>query len=682
MGLLRDRLTHDPAKAARQGLVGLVLLVSALVAWNLLRPAPRAADAVAAPAVVGTGTTLGDMAFLRFRDDSRKIEVKAREMVRGQGDVMSMRGVEATLPFVSQGRPASVTIRADECQYQPALERAAFKGNVELRTDDGFELDSDTLKYWGDKERVFTPDPVRFKRGALSGSAMALEYRTGSGVLIKGDVRIRIENASGPPTDITSPSATASREERFVKFHDGVLVRQGARELKSTNLRLDTSADMEAIERATATGDVDALSGAGAPLPGSAAPGSGSKRLRGQRLEMTFRARGILQEAVATGAASLEILPEPGEPAERRRVSGPRLRFDFDEEGRLLSLHGPRATGPRPGARDRSSLVTEPLTAGAGAARRVESDSFVASLDPVTGAVRDAVFEGSVVFDEPGRKAWAGHSAFDATTGTLLLTRDPRIVDEAEGSELRGREIRIGTRTRAVSASGNVRHTVAGKKGRGGGGVFGGQEPTVFVCREFEYDPGTRTARYRENALVRSGTDEVRAPLITLDEPGPGRRRMLATGGTASVLHPRAAKGAAKEPAAVEARSRELQYEEEKNRIVYTGEVEIRQGDILTRSPEAIVLLTKDGETVDRLLAGEPVEVHQGVRRATGERGTYTPASETFVLTGERVVLYDVDRRLEGRILTFEVGSDRIRVDGREEVRSEAVFRRKETQRP
>ena len=103
---------------------------------------------------------------------------------------------------------------------------------------------------------------------------------------------------------------------------------------------------------------------------------------------------------------------------------------------------------------------------------------------------------------------------------------------------------------------------------------------------------------------------------------------------------------------------------------MYTGEVEIRQGDILTRSPEAIVLLTKDGETIDRLLAGEPVEVHQGVRRATGERGTYTPASETFVLTGEKVVLYDVDRRLEGRILTFEVGSDRIRVDGREEVRT------------
>ena len=123
-------------------------------------------------------------------------------------------------------------------------------------------------------------------------------------------------------------------------------------------------------------------------------------------------------------------------------------------------------------------------------------------------------------------------------------------------------------------------------------------------------------------------------------------------------------------------------YEESANRIVYTGDVEIRQGDILTRSPEAVVTLTKDGGAVDRLLAGDPVEVQQGVRRATGQRGTYTPASETLVLVGEKVVLQDVDRRLEGRILTFEVGSDRIRVDGREEVRTEAVFKKKEPPKP
>jgi lipopolysaccharide transport protein LptA len=212
--------------------------------------------------------------------------------------------------------------------------------------------------------------------------------------------------------------------------------------------------------------------------------------------------------------------------------------------------------------------------------------------------------------------------------------------------------------------------------------MLGGEEPTVLLCREFDYDAATRTARYRENALLRSGKDEVRAPTIVLEQPAVGGRRLSASGGTASVLHPRGEKGASKEPAAVEARSRDMVYEESANRIVYTGDVEIRQGDILTRSPEAVVTLTKDGGAVDRLLAGDPVEVQQGVRRATGQRGTYTPANETLVLVGEKVVLQDVDRRLEGRILTFEVGSDRIRVDGQEEVRTEAVFKKKEPPKP
>jgi lipopolysaccharide transport protein LptA/LPS export ABC transporter protein LptC len=687
----------------RQGLLALVVVVSASVAWSLLRPKPAGVEPAPSPPPSGTGTTVGELTFLRFKDDSRRIEVKAREMVGSQEGTMILHGVEATLPYVREGRPGTVTITADECQYQQAVERATFKGNVVLRTDDGFELESASLKYWGDKERAFSADPIHFKRGSVDGTALGFEYRAGSGVELRGDVRIKVTPpAGGDETHITSPSATASREERRITFHDGAVARQGARELRGKELRLALNEGLDRIERAVVTGNADLVAGPGASLtapatgaaaaaPDEAPAAGGSQRLRSQKLEVDFGPAGELKQALATGSATLDVEPAPSEPKERRRLSGQRLRFDFDAEGRLASVHGPRAAA-KPGPKERPVLSAEPLEAAEGALRRVESDAFDATLDPATGALVRAEFEGSVAFSEPGRKAFAGHAVHDVAAGTIVLTREPRILDEAEGSELRGREIRIGTRTRAVSASGSVRHEVRGKGRRAG--LFGApgagaekpaakpQEPTVIVCRDFEYDPPARSARYRENALMRSGQDEVRAPLITLDEPGPGQRRMTATGGVASVLHPQAAKGSAKEPAAVETRSKEMVYEEAKSHVVYRGDVEIRQGDILTKSPEAVVLLAKDGETVDKMLAGEPVEVHQGVKRANGERGTYTPANETFVLVGEKVVLHDADRRLEGRMLTFEVGSDRIRVDGREEVRTEAVFRRKELQRP
>jgi lipopolysaccharide transport protein LptA len=325
-------------------------------------------------------------------------------------------------------------------------------------------------------------------------------------------------------------------------------------------------------------------------------------------------------------------------------------------------------------------LTVEPLAGGAGL-REVRSRTFRATLDPAQGSLSGADFDGAVTFSEPGRKAWAEHARLDETSGLLSLTGQPRIVDEVEGTELKARHIEVGTRSSTVRASEAVRHTLnqaAGKKA----GMLGGERPAVLLCREFDYDPAKKTARYRQNAVLQSGKDEVRAPTITLEEAAPGRRRLTASGGVTSTLHPRPGKDQSKEPAAVEARSREMVYEEAAARIVYTGDVEIRQGDILTLSPEAVVTLGPDGATVDRLMAGEPVEVRQGTRRATGERGTYTPSNETLVLVGEKVVLQDADRRVVGRILTFQVGDDRIRVDGREEVRTEAVFKRREPGKP
>jgi lipopolysaccharide transport protein LptA len=117
-------------------------------------------------------------------------------------------------------------------------------------------------------------------------------------------------------------------------------------------------------------------------------------------------------------------------------------------------------------------------------------------------------------------------------------------------------------------------------------------------------------------------------------------------------------------------------YEESRREIVYTGEVAISQGDIRTRSPKATLTLSASGDDLETLVAGEPVEIEQGERRASGARATYTPGNERVVLVGEKVVLKDPGQQVEGRTLTFHVGDDTILVDGQEQVRTEAVIRR------
>jgi lipopolysaccharide transport protein LptA/LPS export ABC transporter protein LptC len=677
-------MRRDSTKTVRRGLVALVVVVSAAVAWSLLRPAatpPPARPSAEGPA---QGTTASDVTFMRFKEGSREISIRARAMLGREAEATKLSGVEVTFPYVAQGRDGNATITADEGLYQPEPLRASFRGNVKVRTDDGLELDSDSLKYWAKEARLFSREAVQFRRGAVSGTATGLDYRAGEGLALQADVKVRIEDGGGPPAEIESGSAHATREEGVVEFFNGVVARQGSRVLHSQRLLLNMTPDLAYVERAAAIEDVDLRSGPGQAVPGAPDAQGGGKRLQCRRLNVAFRSEGVLREAICVNGASLDIEPGPGEPPERRRVTAPQLHFAFDEEGRLSGLQGlpGRLTTAR--VPKVAVLTADPVPPAATPARRVESERFSANLDPQTGAVLAATFQGGVQFREPGRRASAQRAVYEESTGLVTLRGgEPRVSDEAQGGELRAREIRLGTRSRSVRATDGVRHTIPRRTRTGPPGPLSGEGPTVVLCRRFVYDAQAKRAEYEDNAIMRSGDDEIRAPRIVVEETGEGKRRMSATGGVQSTLHPKTTKkGEEGKPAPVSARSREMVYEEAAGRVVYSGDVEIRQGDILTKSPEAVVVLGKDGSTMERLLAGAPVELHQGTRVARGERATYTPADETLVLVGEKVVLEDKERRLEGRVLTFQAGSDRIRVDGREEVRTEAVFKRQVPPQP
>ncbi len=655
-----------------------------------------------AAAGAAEGTTIEDLAFDVYEEGELKLELKAHAMTGEEDGLQRFEGVEVTFSFLAQGEPSTATITSDECLYDANREHARFRGNVHVVTADGFELWTESLDYIGDEGRVTTEDPVRFSQGTTSGRARGAEYREESDRLeLKKNVRLRFEDdEGGPATEIDAARAQGSRQTRLINFGGGVEVRQGPRVLRSKRLQLILNAELEGIRKAAAIEDVDLRVRDSGEFPGAEPPGGGTRRLRCQRLNVGW-AEGVLQNAVASDNASLVLLPGPGDPPERREMEARHIRFTFDEAGRLRLVtagdwgraggrlrfvFGEWGSAVRKGA-GIVTLTSRPVGGPKDAGRRVECLRFRATLDPVSGTLRSADFKGKVEFTEPGRKGWAEHAVYDEGTKLLRMTQGaPRIRDEGDGSELQAQQIDLSTATQSVVAVDSVRHEIRGRETRAEGGMLAGSEPTILVCQRFEYDSVKKTAWYRENALLRTGRDEVRAPLIVLEDPGPGQRRLWASGGVASFLRPRTKPGAEGgeegEPAAVQTRSKEMVYEEAAGRIVYTGEVEIRQGDILTLSPEAVVTLSKERDDVERIVAGEPVVVHQGVRRAEGRTGTYTPANETMVLEGDDVVLQDVNRQVRGRVLTFKVGEDRIRVDGQEEARTEAIFKNSELVRP
>ena len=103
-------------------------------------------------------------------------------------------------------------------------------------------------------------------------------------------------------------------------------------------------------------------------------------------------------------------------------------------------------------------------------------------------------------------------------------------------------------------------------------------------------------------------------------------------------------------------------YEEAKSRVVYTGDVVIRQGDIQTKSPEATLLLA-DGRTDDREHVGGRAGrgAAGAAARATASRGTYTPGDrDDGARRARRSCCTDPTSRSRAASLTFHVGDDRI----------------------
>lgn len=662
-------MTAQGVRAARGGLLVLVLLIGVSVVWTLrrrpqARPEPSPTATASAPP---TASRSENIVYRSFKGEKESFVLSAQKWVgEEQGDIR-LQGVNLTFSFMARGKPDTSTVSSDECFYNPAQQKASFRGHVVVRTGEGFELMTDSLVYRGDKGIARTDAKADFRRKDFSGSSTGLNYLAEEGRIdLLADVVLRLNDPDNQPMEIESGSAVLERDKDIAAFHGGVTVTQGADILKSGRLVVTFTGPDRAVQRVEAEDDVVMVTAGGVPGAKGFPGGSGPRELRGKRVDIMVRPDRSLEQVFAGPDAELTVRSSPPDPPEKRKLQGRFLTFRFDAQGRIEEVQ----------AQKDAVFEGTPIAPSTAPPRRVASQNFVARMDPASGEPREIEFSKDVAFTEGKRKATAQKGWFDGAKSLLILKEGPQLVDQEQGSELKAQAIDVGTKTGDIAARHGVRH-VLHRKGEGRPGLLVGKdEPALMTSKFLDYTAADRTAHYREDALLRSGKDEVRAGEIRLVEGEGGKRRLEASGGVVSRLNPRAPAKSAKPTAGVEGRAKEMVYDEAKGTIAYKGDVVIRQGDIQTKSPEATLALTADGAGIKTLVAGSPVDVRQGKRTASGSKGTYTPENETMVLEGEKVVLRDGPREVEGRSLTFRVGDDSILVDGQQLVRTQTVIRR------
>ncbi|MBK5255489.1 MAG: LPS export ABC transporter periplasmic protein LptC [Vicinamibacteria bacterium] len=604
---------------------------------------------------------LEKLVFESFSASGKKgVELEAAGSSGRESERRFLDTVKARIPFMSQGRPATVEIVADHAQHVASRPSALFQGHVKMTTDDGLVLETDELFYDGRDGLAQSERKVIWRRKDISGEALGMLYEGWSdSITFFQDVKIRLRDPDDAPADIEAKAACLSREANTLFLEGDVKIKQGTNRTRSGSLELVFGPD-HVIYRAVFRDGFEMVAEGDTATLGFAFPrASGRKTIRGRRLEIAFGAGRAIEEAAAGPEAVMIVDPGPKDLRERREIRADALIFKFGPEGKLKEYLGNSGT----------SVRFVPLNPRAGDLRTISSTDFSASLDPATGEAETISFVENVVFERKNQKGKGSKAEFSEKTGRMVVSGGVTFDDSLANVSLVSSTLDIDTLTGSFRAWGGVRHT---QKGGLPGAPFGAAGSDLLATsRQVLYDAPLKRTQYLDRVVFRAGDDELRALTIeTVDTPQGPR---ITADTDVEVLVGGGALGAG-----LAARSEKMTYTPQDRSFAFSGSASVRQQDFETKAPEILVGLGPPGAFAVRSLEakGGLVNLKAKDRTAEGTHLLYTPKDGRVEMAGAPVKLEDQGRRVQGRSVTFYTSGDQVEVVG-EEGRTETVLQRK-----
>ena len=668
-------LRSNPAWALRGVTVLVIAVVLGALWWSFRVPPKRSTGGTASTSgSPGPGASpspgyapvdpkadkVESLVFTSWSAGKKGVELEAKGSSGKETERRYLDVVKARIPFVSQGRTASMEIIADHAQHVASRPSALFQGHVRMTTDDGLVMETDELFYDGYDGRAQSERHVTFKRKDVSGEAMGMLYEGWSdSITLFKDVKIRLRDPDDQPADIEASSGCLSREQNALFLEGNVRVLQGGNRTTSGSLQLyfgDDHAIYRAVFRdgfeTVAQGDTGAL---GFSFPRA----SGRKTIRGRRLDMNFGEGRRLEEVAAGPEALMLVEPGPGDPPERREIRADTLVFKFTPEGKLREYLGNAGT----------SVRFVPTSPKGGDLRSISATDFFATLDPKTGEAETISFVENVVFERRYQQGRGTKAEFSEKTARMVVSGGVSFEDIQRKVSLSSSTMDLDTRSGSFRAWGGVRHT---QKGGLPNAPFGTAGADLFTTsRQVVYDAPKKSTQYLDRAVIRAGEDEMRALSIETVETPQGTKIQAD-----SEVEITAAGGAG--VSGIEARAAKMTYMPVERKFLFNGAASVKQKEFQTRAPEIGVVLSPSGAFEIKSLEAQGGLVSIAAPDRTGE-GThllYTPQDGKVAMEGSPVKLEAQGRRVQGKSVTFFTSGDQVEVVG-EEGRTETVLQRK-----
>ena len=630
---------------------------------------------------------------VQLKGSKQDLRVECDSQVSYADGQTSLLGVKLT---VDNRAGRNFVVNSKEAKVGSNQATFDMNGDVKLQASDGLVATAGSASYVNTEGIIRAPGPVQFTRGRMAGAGIGFtfdEQRNTVWLLDQAVVRFAPDGAAGP-MDIASGAAGFARGERYMRFERGVRMTRNGQIIEADDATVYLFPDRDEPDTIELRGNARITGG----------EGMGALRvMRARDINLDYADDGrTLQQATLAGKSAIELAGQAAAPGQR--LSGEFITLDLLADGsiknlasrdnvvvtlpaekdapartiRAAQLNGSGAPGQGLTAmKFQDNVEFREAAARDRGARVARSQVLDARLNTTTGLLEEARFSGSFRFEDGALRAQSAEAAYRITSSALdLRGRDrnlpPSVSDES--IRIEGDAIDVTLAPRRMVAKGNIRSVLQPTKGKAGGarrpGLLGDADPVNVISAEMTYDEQARQAVYSGGARMLQADTVIQADSIALDEV---KGDLSATGNvlTSLALAPEAsaAPSARKGPTLVRAGT--FRYADATRKAIYDTKAQMNgeQGDLHADHIE--LSLAADENKLDRLDARGAVQMTLEKRNASGATLVYRPTDERYEITGAPGRFVDECNESAGRTLTFFKSSDRVIIDGNEEVRTE-----------
>ena len=572
-------------------------------------------------------------------------------------------------------------------------------GDVKLETSDGLIAYGQSASYVDTEKIVRVPGPVKFSRGRMSGTGVGFTYdeqRDTLWILDQAVVHFAPDQGAAA-ADLTAGGFGFARRDRYMRLERTMHLERDGQITDAAEATVTLFPDRDESDYIELRGNSRVTGGAGMGL---------LKSLTATDMNLDYREDGrSLQHATLAGQADVQLATTGASPGQRLQAANMDIALapdgsvsnlaardkvevtlpaTADTAARTIKSNALTAAGAAQGLNTMNFTegvsYDEAATKGQGA-RSARARSLDASLDPAAGTLKQAEFKSAFHFEDGPMSASSANATYRILEGQLALRGKegnavPQIKDESLTIDADQIDVTLSPRT--MVASGKVQSVLQPSKKPAGNapaakrpGLLADKDPVNVIADKLTYDEASRKGEYTGQARLFQGETQINGDAITLDET---KGDLIVTGKviTTLVIAENNIKPGEK-PAPMVGRAGSFTYTDQTRRVVYKTLATLVGSQSDLRADTIEMYLAPAENTLDRLEAATAVTATVDKRVVTGTKLSYLPADDKYVVLGVPVKMIDADcQETTGKTLTFFKSSDRVVVDGNEEIRTQA----------